>query len=336
MKSRFLICVATFCLAANFAAAQIPVSANPDLKQTLAVFDFKAAPGTKMAEYAAGIQEKINEAFVKSKRFNMVERSQLDALTKEMQIQETMADSQVAKLGNVSGAKFLVLGTISNVSGGQVTTAAAANIGKGGASYTGKDDLGFTGNVAINIKVVDVASGKILKQESIVSKSGEAGAIAGAAGALKSLGDLGNMIGSAASAGAKAGLPKSEGEAISKAIEKLDEKVMAFIDAQFPLLIDILDVKMNKKGDAWETIEVAVGKELGFEKGDVLKIVKVTEREVMGRKTTQTDLLGNAKITIVKGDLISDAKVSKGADEIMAAFTANKDQVKIMFDGSKK
>lgn len=303
--------------------------AQVDKKPVIAILSFSHEKGNALMEqYANTLQEKVVEGFVKSKRFELVERSRLDELSKEMKIQEVMADTQIASIGKTLGCQFVVFGNMNNLSAGKVQGSSSLQGGKNSLTYT-NSDVGYTGQVAMNIKIVEVATSKIFKSESIQAKSGGAGQVMGSLGALGSLGRM-------AQAGAKAGMPKSEAEAVSKAIEKLDEEIGKFIDRNFPLYVEILEATNSKKGDAIEGMEIAVGSEMGFEKGDVLKVVKVNEREVLGRKTTSLDYLGVIKITVVTGELTSKGQITKGGPEIKAAYDADKTKIKVLFDGTKK
>jgi curli biogenesis system outer membrane secretion channel CsgG len=301
-----------------------------DDKTKIAMLKFTYDKNNGNAEhYATTLQDKVVEGFVKSKRFEMIERNQLDQLMGEMKMQEVASDSQVAKLGNTLGVQYVILGNVSNVSAGDIKGSQSWDWNRRSSwTYTGSD-VGFTAQVAVALRVVEVATGKIKVVETLQSKIGGAGQVGAAMGSLGNFGRL-------AQAGAKAGMAKSPEEAVSKAIEKLDEEVMKFIDRNFPMYVDILEAKPNKKGDGIGEMEIAVGSEMGFEKGDVLKVVKVNQREIKGRKTFSLDFLGLVKILQVTGELTSKCEIIKGGPEIKAAYDADKDKVRVLFDGNKK
>lgn len=302
-----------------------------DEKPKIAMLKFTYDKNNGNAEhYATTLQDKVTEGFVKSKRFEVIERNQMDQLIGEMKTQEVSSDSQIAKLGNTLGVQYVILGNVSNVSAGDIKGSQQWDWNRRGSwTYTGSD-VGFTAQVAVALRVVEVATGKIKVVETLQAKVGDAGKVGAAMGAL------GGGAGILAQGTAKATMAKSPEEAISKAIEKLDEDVTKFIDRNFPLYVDILEATPSKKGDAIGMMEINVGSEMGFEKGDVLKVVKVNQREIKGRKTFSLDYLGLIKIVQVTGEITSKGEIIKGGPEIKAAWDADKDKVRVLFDGNKK
>lgn len=114
------------------------------------------------SEYKTAIQDAVSDAFLKTKRFSLVEREKMDQLKSEKTLQkdEDFIDGQVIEQSKSLGAQYVVLGNISK-----------ANLEQKQSSipYVGTT-TSYVAEIAFSIRVVDVSTGEIIASNSF-SKS---------------------------------------------------------------------------------------------------------------------------------------------------------------------
>ena len=104
------------------------------------------------------IQDAVTDAFLKTKRFSLVEREKMDQIKTEKNLQknEDFIDGQVIEQSKSVGAQFIILG---NVSKADVSTS-RTNAPYAGTITTQKCEIAF------NIRLVDVATSEIIASNS--------------------------------------------------------------------------------------------------------------------------------------------------------------------------
>lgn len=114
------------------------------------------------SENKTAIQDAVSDAFLKTKRFSLVEREKMDQLKSEKTLQkdEDFIDGQVIEQSKSLGAQYVVLGNISK-----------ANLEQKQSSipYVGTT-TSYVAEIAFSIRVVDVSTGEIIASNSF-SKS---------------------------------------------------------------------------------------------------------------------------------------------------------------------
>ena len=134
-------------------AAALPAQAEsaPAALPSIAVMEFDGIPqGDKdQASLAQTLTEALSTELLATKKFKLVERRHIAKVLKELALAQSGAvdEQNAAKVGNMLGAKFLLVGSISRVGGKQlvqareidVETAAAANAQS--VSFSELDDL---------------------------------------------------------------------------------------------------------------------------------------------------------------------------------------------------
>lgn len=115
------------------------------------------------SEYKTAIQDAVSDAFLKTKRFSLVEREKMDQLNTEKNLQknEDFIDGQVIEQSKSLGAQYIVLGNISK-----------ANLEQKQSSvpYIGTT-TSYVANIAFSIRVVDVSTGEIIASNSFNKSS---------------------------------------------------------------------------------------------------------------------------------------------------------------------
>ncbi|MCB9297983.1 MAG: hypothetical protein H6559_33405 [Lewinellaceae bacterium] len=117
------------------------------------------------------------------------------------------------------------------------------------------------------------------------------------------------------------GYGSSGNAAILKAIESMGWKVDEFFTKAFPIEIRIVKVTDEKNGKLREAL-VSAGEKDGVKQGDIFDVVMITPVDLGGGQVEyMEDVVGNLKISEVKGDALSTAKPTKGAKEIFDAIS---------------
>lgn len=137
-----------------------------EAKDTLAILATSNISEKPSASQTSSATEIILQAISKTNRFNIIERSQLEALQKELKIQRTkdFDEKTASAIGKLSGAKFVVLSTF-NGSTTPTTQDKYENNRKIGTENIFKDVA------TINLKLVSTETGKIYKTIQASSNS---------------------------------------------------------------------------------------------------------------------------------------------------------------------
>lgn len=259
-------------------------------KTSVGILPFTYADGSANSQAVNSVQETVTNAFVKTKRFNIVDRSKMDALKQEKNLQksEDFIDGAVVQQGVALGANFLISGHLISAQAEEMV----AEDDKGNKTLTYKAKL------AISLKVMDVATGQVITSETIEPKAGNS--LLGAIG-------IGHT---------------SPQAAMSQAIKDVESEVDKFVGRNFPVTFSIVEVQeKDKKGNATKIL-VAGGSAFGLKKGDKLKVVELMEMEVNGKKIQRKKEIGELKISNVEDENFSACSVNSGGIDINSKFEA--------------
>jgi hypothetical protein len=250
------------------------------------IMPFTYVNGAASEQDVNSIQESVTNAFVKTRRFNIVDRTKMEALRNEKDLQKTedFIDGKVIQQGVSLGANFLISGHVISASTEMLTSK------EGGVSYKSK--------LSIDLKVIDVASGEVIASEIINPKGGSS---------------LLGFIGVGA---------VSEREAMTNAIKDIGDEVDKFVGKNFPISFTIVEiVEKDSRGGA-SKILIAGGSSFGLKKGDKLVAVEISEVEVNGKKLKRKKEIGELKVSKVEDENFSICSVSSGNVEIFARFVS--------------
>jgi curli biogenesis system outer membrane secretion channel CsgG len=255
-------------------------------KTCVGIMPFTTSNNTEFDKSACSMtQESVANAFVKNKRFTIVDRTKMEGLKaeKELQKSEDFIDGKVIESGKGLGAQYLISGHITSAS---ITDYVSP---EGYRSYAG--------SVSVALKVIDIITGQVIASETLSKATG---------------------------GGVFAGFTNSDTkqEAINKAVKGLEGNIDKFIKTNFPIIFVIAEIQeVSKKGEA-KTLMVAGGAGYGLKKGDKLKVVEVSELEVGGKKLERKKEIGELKITKVEDDNFSTCSVVSGGLDINTKFIA--------------
>jgi curli biogenesis system outer membrane secretion channel CsgG len=104
--------------------------------------------------------------------FTVVERAKLEPVLREQDLAASglLASGTAAQIGNITGAQYLVLGTVSAFESGTSNT--GGGISLGGISIGGKKDEAY---MAIDLRVVDTSTSEVVHSRTVEGRAGSSG-----------------------------------------------------------------------------------------------------------------------------------------------------------------
>jgi curli biogenesis system outer membrane secretion channel CsgG len=155
MKASRFFCLVLVCL---FIVA---LPAQAQLKKRVAVSRFEDRTGSDYRSLGEGMADMLVTALVKSDKFFVIERQELERIIKEQQFGESfmVTPESAAKVGQVLGVELFVIGSISEF--GQKES----NIG-GGISILGGGISTRKSHAVVDIRLVNTTTGEIIASES--------------------------------------------------------------------------------------------------------------------------------------------------------------------------
>ncbi len=126
-------------------------------------YTYRRNSSPEQDETITAIQDAVTDVFIKTKRFNLVERQKMDQIKSEKNLQknEDFIDGTVIEQSKSLGAQYIVMGNVSKASMDKTTS---------NAPYAGTITR-ITCNLAFNIKVVDVTTGLIIASNSFSAET---------------------------------------------------------------------------------------------------------------------------------------------------------------------
>jgi TolB-like protein len=252
-------------------------------KTSIGVLPVTSTNGKEYNE-TVSITEEISNAFIKTKRFILVERTKMDALKKEKNLQKTedFIDGSTVEQGKSLGAEFLISNTLNSYS-----------------------NDGEVCKFSLALKVIEVSTGQVLTSETIEAKGGGKG---------------GSLLNAAI--GVNVSNTNNPDGALKKALKDILPQIDAFVRKNFPAIFSIAEIsEKDSKGGA-KTILISGGSEMGLKKGDKLKIVEVSEMEVNGKKMTRKKDIAELQLIKVEDENFSSCSVKTGNIDVTTKFDA--------------
>lgn len=235
------------------------------------------------------IYDKVRQSFITAKRFEIVERSEINKIELEREVQknESFINNNIVAQGNMMAAEQIVTGHLNNVAYSKV-------VDEKTGSYYYKCKISFT------INVLDVETGMVLHSKTISPTESFASG-------LLTRGITG---------------VSTPSDALKNTLSRTDKYINEFILEYFPLKTEIIKIVEVKKDEA-KSLLLNVGSFQGTKKNSEFNVYEISSVEVNGRNITREVLIGKVKIKEVQGEEISLAEVKKGGVEILSKFSAN-------------
>lgn len=283
---------------------------SPDGNYTVGILPVTAAASEDYA-YISNVQAVISKVFVEKTRFTVVDRTKLDQLAKErnLQKQEDFLNGAVIEQGKSLGAQYLISGNISQI------TKRGGYRDKSKVDYDAYTKKYFTRtyqvyvtqiDVVVNVQIIDVTTG-IVKSNQLITNTAEA--------------------------------ETTSAETVTQnAVQGLEGYLKAWINSAFPVYMRIIKVESTNKKGLPKTVLIKGGSDVdlayrkdagiiyGIGKKDISSELEVyvNMTEVIDNKEyTRKVTIGRLKVTEIQGEL-SVCEVKKGAEEIQAKLNEGK------------
>jgi TolB-like protein len=251
---------------------------NSFAKEKIAVFPFTGIQ--RDANMTSLAESEMISLLVAQKRFDVVERAQLNTILKEQHLSNTglINVEDTTEIGKIGGISYGVIGQVTNVN-----YSASQVYNKTTQDY----DLVVDALIVLQIRIVDIKTGAILFSKTYNSKP-------------KSSGFLG------------LGKSDSSGDAESTLANSLKrtykEEISADLDKVFPIEGSIISLEDKK------TVIIDIGSDSGVTKGMKFNVItreeKVSERT--GKPVILTKKIGVIQVNDVTGAESSICKIKDG------------------------
>lgn len=157
-----LVLVAVLLCASVLTAAEKPSIGVADFKNDTSAAWWYGGAGHDLAGM-------LSNELQATEKFRMVEREKLGAVLQEQDLAASgrVAKGSAAKIGKLTGAKYLVTGTVTAYE--EKTSGGGGGVSFGGISLGGRKDDAY---IAVDVRVVDTTTGEIAYSRSIEARSG--------------------------------------------------------------------------------------------------------------------------------------------------------------------
>jgi TolB-like protein len=258
-------------------------------KMLIGILPFTYVSGAANFQDVNSISESVVTSFVKTKRFGIVDRSKLDEVSAEKQLQKSadFVDGTVADQGKSMGAQFLISGHVNSATKSEQYKTRTKLDG------TTENYLAIDAQVSFTCKVIDVATGQVVNSESFKNQPG-----------LLSL-------------------ASNKEEAFNNVLKSLAKSIDKWVSKNFPLIFDMVEVQTkDKKGNPSEIL-IGAGSDSGVSKGDKITIIEVSTVKVGDEMKTRNKEIGFAKVSKIEDGSFSICVVTDGADILNERLAAN-------------
>lgn len=155
-------------------AALIPAGAFASGKPSVGVAEFTNDTSAAWWYGGAGhdLSGMLTNELSSSGKFKIVERSKLDPVLREQDLGDSgrVSQSSAAKIGKLTGAKYLVIGNVSSYD--EKSRGGGGGVSFRGISLGGKKDDAY---IAIDVRVVDTTTGEVEYTRTIEARASSYG-----------------------------------------------------------------------------------------------------------------------------------------------------------------
>ena len=287
LYTRIVVLLAIFCGLTSSGFAQSG-------KTSIAILDFSASSGIDR-QFIQTAQDATTQGFIRAKRFVIVDRSRMDAIQKERNLQkseEFMMSSFSVEQRSAIGAQILVQGNVTNAS--ETATNVSFTDSQGATKYS----MRYEAQLAVSIRVVDVSTGTSDVAVTISGSGSSGGFFLGV-----------NQNG-------------TRELALSSAINTLTREVDKWIGRTFPAQFSIVEIQSSDDKSGAKQVLVAGGTGTGIVKGERLTVILETVINVNGTDKKRYQEVGELKVMDLDGEDFSICKVVSGGSGILQRFNS--------------
>jgi len=262
-------------------------------RKRIAVIRLEAPNDYTSTRLGVGVADMLTTALVKSGAFDVIERVQLDAVLKEHNLSEqgVLDPATAVKVGQILGVDYLLGGKITEfgIKTRRSGLGAIDRIVGGNGTLGGLDLKNSTARVALDVRLIDVRTGKILTADTGVGEEKNSGIVL-AGGQLRHLVVLGRFDTTEWS-------ESQIGKATRKAVDEVIRKVVGL----FPVEGKILAV-IGSGPD--RTAILDMGRFSGLKEGMEVQVVREEIIRDEGGQAIWTDQkpVGRLKVVELRND----------------------------------
>jgi Peptidoglycan-synthase activator LpoB len=289
-------------------AFSINVFAGED-KPSIVVAPFSYVKETVSESDLRRIEAQVEKTINDCKRFDVVNRTDMVVIDKErIKMQgEDFIDGRYIQQGKKIGAEYMVFGRVNSTS-----------CKPDGGKY--KNHVAV---ISLTIKIVDVATTAEIANNPFELNSGKSSGQKTAAtkGTSTILDKVMKTNTKDLANDADAAMARTPEQAMTKAIESVEDEMRDFIIEKFPMKFTIAEI-LEKTDEKVKTILVLAGKPNGVKEKDNLSVIEIIETEVEGKKYLRNVEIAKIEILKFEGDNFSRCAVRTGGVELLAKMNA--------------
>lgn len=250
-------------------------------------------PSYKEKNFVEQVNEIVANEFVKAGRFTIVDRTKLQSIKAEQELQksEEFLDSKVIEQGRTLGAKYIVTGQL-------VSVATSSSYSVEAKKYV------YSASVLTSIKLIDVETSQVLQAETF-GRGQSSAPVEG--GFFRQM-----MAGSCD----VAGYGSSTDEALRNAMSNLACGLKNWVNRVFPIMVSVVEVQETHKKKGARQILIAGGTGIGLVVRKELAIIEFVKTVVDGKELIRKKEIGKAKVTKVEDENFSICEIEEGGVEI--------------------
>ncbi|HRO42826.1 MAG TPA: CsgG/HfaB family protein [Flavipsychrobacter sp.] len=270
------------------------LSQSKPTKDAVAIYHFTTSRDYSY-DYALGVGNAVEAGVLKSNRFRVVERNRFGLIKEEDKFKEANTTELVSKAGKL-GAKIIITGHVTGVSRGNVVN--SSNVA------TGNEYV----DISLSFKLVDVASGEIVKSEIV---RGE-------------------------------GKGKNYAEAAQYAYVSISDIIRAHIGAYLPQrfkYMSTVSTGTKKRGEYLDKFKIWGGSDDGLQINDVVDIYSVSylTNPNTNQKVEEKQSLGKANVLEINSGSTATCRMIDGPRNgvaILQAIKNSADNLVIEYKGN--
>jgi hypothetical protein len=251
---------------------------------------------SNLKSYITILQDKVSACFTSKNRFTIVDRTKFEQISRERELQksEEFIDGFIVEQGKSTGAKFIVSGSLSDIS-----STAKEYVRKNSNGQIIGYETKHQAQISFSLSILDVETGasKSAKSFTIATGTGNAGAAF-----------LSGMLGGAPGY-------NSQEAAVAEVYNRLQGHVLGWINAVFPVAMKILRIETTDKNGLPVTVTVKGGADTDLKKKSDLSVIIYEKIESDGQEFIKPKIIGQLVVQEVTGEF-STCKIKEGEKEI--------------------
>ncbi len=164
-KISLVLCVLLVATATTVMAADKPTIGVAEFRNDTSAGWWSGGTGRDLAGM-------LTNELAATEKFRLVERDKLNAVLEEQDLGASgrVARGSAAKIGKLTGAKYLVMGTVSSYE--EKTSGGGGGLSFRGISLGGRKDEAY---MAVDLRVVDTTTGEVAYTRTVEARSGSYG-----------------------------------------------------------------------------------------------------------------------------------------------------------------